>query len=93
MEVLHEENGKKGLFFVNYEGSKEAEMTYTWAGDDKIIIDHTEVSEVLKGQKVGYQLVEAAVNFAREKNIKILPLCPFAKYVMDKIDDYNDVKF
>lgn len=93
MNITHEQNGKKGVFFINHNNKREAEMTYTWAGDDKIIIDHTEVSDVFKGQKVGYKLVEAAVHFAREKQIKILPLCPFANYVMNKIDAYNDVKF
>ncbi|MCL4162221.1 UNVERIFIED_CONTAM: hypothetical protein GTU68_004399 [Idotea baltica] len=68
-------------------------MTYTFAGSDKIIIDHTEVDESLRGKKVGNNLVEEAVKFAREKNIKILPLCPFAKHVMEKNSDYNDILF
>jgi hypothetical protein len=33
---------------------------------------------------VGYQLVKKAVDYAREKQIKIMPLCPFAKSVFDK---------
>ncbi len=32
-----------------------------------------------------------AVAFAREKNIKIIPLCPFAKKVFDKTPEYSDV--
>ena len=47
---------------------KKAEMTYTWAGKDRIIIDHTEVDDDLRGQGVGLQMVEAAVSFAREKH-------------------------
>nr|WP_298995342.1 GNAT family N-acetyltransferase [uncultured Polaribacter sp.] len=93
MDILHNDDGKKGVFYVQLNGKTEAEMTYTWAGQDKIIIDHTEVNEVLKGKKVGYKLVEKAVAFARAKNIKILPLCPFAKYIMDKKEDYKDVLF
>ena len=41
----------------------------------------------------GYKLVEAAVNFARENNIKIMPLCSFANAVFRKRSDYNDVRF
>lgn len=93
MEVLHRQNSKKGEFYIEVDGVKKAEMTYTWAGEDKIIIDHTEVDASLKGQKVGYQLVEEAVRFARKQEIKILPLCPFAKYAMDKKEAYNDVLF
>lgn len=93
MNILHNDDGKKGIFYVQVDGKKEAEMTYTWAGNDKFIIDHTEVQEALKGQKVGHKLVEKAVKFAREKSIKILPLCSFAKHVMDKKEDYKDVLF
>jgi predicted GNAT family acetyltransferase len=70
-----------------------AEMTYSQAGSDKIIIDHTEVDDSLQGQGIGYKLVEKAVNYARDKQIKILPLCPFAAAVFKKRDDYKDVLF
>lgn len=91
MEVLQEDNGKKGEFYVEVSGRRDALMTYTWAGEDKIIIDHTEVGDSLRGQGVGYKLVEASVNFMRTKGIKVIPLCPFAKAVFDKKAEYNDV--
>ena len=91
MQIKHREIGSKGLFYIEIEGEKLAEMTYSKAGDSLIIIDHTEVSEKLKGQGAGKQLVQAAVSYAREHHIKILPLCPFAKAVFDKTPDYSDV--
>ena len=91
MQIKHREIGSKGLFYIEVEGEKLAEMTYSKAGNSLIIIDHTEVSEKLKGQGAGKQLVQAAVSYAREHNIKILPLCPFAKAVFDKTPDYSDV--
>jgi predicted GNAT family acetyltransferase len=93
MEIQQKDNGKKGSFYIDAAGKTEAEMTYTWAGGDKIIIDHTAVGESLKGKNAGKQLVHQAVLFAREKNIKILPLCPFAKAIFDKIPEYGDVLF
>jgi len=33
------------------------------------------------------------VKFARNKNIKIMPLCPFANAVFNKKSDYNDIRF
>ncbi|MCK7590536.1 GNAT family N-acetyltransferase [Subsaxibacter sp. CAU 1640] len=93
VEVKHRSTGKKGSFYVEIEGEQEAEMTYTHAGSDKIIIDHTEVGEQLKGQGVGYQLLDATVDFMRKNNLKAIPLCPFAKAVFDKkADDYADVR-
>lgn len=91
MTVIQEDNGKKGVFYVDVDGKRVALMTYTWAGSDKIIIDHTEVGDSLRGKGIGYKLVEAAVGFFREKNLKVIPLCPFAKSVFDKTPDYKDV--
>ncbi|MBA6155344.1 N-acetyltransferase [Tenacibaculum sp. S7007] len=65
-------------------GSRDALIIYTSVGTDKIIIDHTEVGDNLRGKGVGYKLVEASVNFMREKGIKAIPLCPFAKSIFDK---------
>ena len=41
MEIQQEDNGKKGVFFIEENGEVVAEMTYVWSGEDKIIIDHT----------------------------------------------------
>ena len=93
MDVEHRKDGKKGAFYVEINGNEEAQMTYTYAGPNKIIIDHTEVSEKLKGQGVGYKLVEAAVNYMRENGLKAIPLCPFANAVFKKKKEYADVLF
>ena len=66
-------------------------MTYSWAGTDKFIIDHTDVSDTLRGQGVGRYLLDAAVQFARDRQVKIIPLCPFAKSVFQKDANIQDV--
>ena len=91
MEVLQEDNGKKGKFYILVNNIQEAEMTYTWVGTERIIIDHTEVNEALKGKNAGKQMVMQAVEFAREKGIKIIPLCPFANSVFKKNVEIQDV--
>lgn len=90
MEIQHRDDGKKGAFYIAQHEEVLAEMTYVWAGD-KMIIDHTEVSDQLAGKGAGKQMVNQAVLFAREKHIKIMPLCPFAKSVFDKVTAYQDV--
>ncbi len=91
MEIKQEDNGQKGKFFIEVDSKSVAEMTYVWAGTDRIIIDHTQVDEVLKGKGAGKQMVVKAVEFAREKGISIVPLCPFAKSVFDKVPEFRDV--
>ena len=91
MNIQHQVSDTKGAFFIEENGSKLAEMTYSKWGDGKFIIDHTEVSDKLRGKGAGKQLVYAAVNYARENHMKILPLCPFAKSVFDKTPAIQDV--
>ena len=91
MEIQQKDNGKKGAFFIEQQGEIVAEMTYVWTGKTGIIIDHTEVDEKLKGQGAGKQLVIKAVEFAREKGLKIMPICTFAKRFFDKEIAYRDV--
>jgi uncharacterized protein len=91
MTIRHTQNGTKGYFFVGEEEEKLAEMTYTLPFPNKMIIDHTEVSDALRGQNVGYQLVFAAVEYARANHMKIIPLCPFANSVFKKKTELQDV--
>ena len=90
--VTHVPAGHKGAFVVERDGSRLAEMTYSMAGD-RLIIDHTDVSDALRGTGTGGKLVAAAVEWARANGKKILPLCPFAKSVFDKKPEYRDVLF
>lgn len=87
------DNGKKGRFVLYENGSLAGEMTYTYAGDTKFIIDHTGVEAGYEGKGYGKKLVLKAVEFARENEFKILPLCPFAKALFDKVESIQDVKF
>jgi len=91
MNIEQIEHGTKGVFLIRETNQRLAKMTYSRAGDHLVIIDHTEVSDALRGKGAGKQLVTDAVNYAREKKIKILPLCPFAKAVFDKTPEFSDV--
>ena len=91
LEIKHKDDGKKGEFYIGEEGHRLAEMAYTWAGEDKFIIDHTTVNDELRGQGVGHKLLGRAISLAREKNVKIIPLCPYAKSVFDKDPSIHDV--
>lgn len=93
MLIQHKKLSGKGMFFVESDGNILAEMTYTMAAPEKMIIEHTEVSDELRGKNVGYQLVYTAVEYARTHNIKIIPLCPFANSVFKKKPEYADVLY
>lgn len=91
MEIKRVLRGNKGFFIATENDAEAGVMTYTPAGSDKFIIDHTEVNNAFAGKGVGKKLVMAAVQYARENNLKIVPLCTYAKSVFDKDKEIHDV--
>lgn len=91
MEIKFEETESKGAFYREENGKRVTQMTISKAGGNILIIDHTEVSDALRGKNAGKQLLEAAVKHARTHHYKIIPLCPFAKSVFEKVKEFQDV--
>ena len=63
-DIRKEDGETKGRFTVTVEGH-EAELTYSKMGANRIIADHTDVPDALRGKKVGLALAEALVADAR----------------------------
>lgn len=91
MEIQQTNNETRGEFAAFIDGEKAGLMTYIWVDSEKLIIDHTEVDSAFGGKGVGKELVLAAVQFARENHLKIIPLCPFANATFQRNADIQDV--
>ncbi len=91
MLIQHKQQGNRGMFFIEEDGEILAEIIYSHPTTDRIMIEHTEVDDALKGQDVGYELVHHTVEHARQHHLKIIPVCRFAKSVFDRKPDFMDV--
>lgn len=92
MEIKHQHHLTNGDFFILDDNQKKiAVMTYIMFDDETMLIEHTIVDEQLSGQGIGKKLVDAGVQFAREKGFKIIPQCPYANAVFKKTPEYADV--
>jgi len=91
MEIKHRENAHKGSFYVEENNKLLAELSYSFAGADKLVLDQTTISAKSKVLNIGNRLVEAAVNYSKSKNIRIVPLCPFAKDLIEKTPEFREV--
>lgn len=91
MDILREEAKKKGAFFIEDTGERLAEILYFHSGSAEITAYHTEVDERLRGQRIGDKLIAALVEYARDNNLKLVAKCQFAKKVIDKTPEYQDV--
>lgn len=90
-EITHERSDRTGAFVIVRKGIRVAELTYTVAAS-YTTLDHVEVDEALRRAGIGARLVQAAVDWARAEHRRLLPLCPFAKFVFDKTPEYADVR-
>ena len=81
----------RGAFTLEKDGKRLAEMAVA-VDDGNLTVYNTEVSEALKGQGIGVQLLSRMVAYARESKLKVIPLCPFV-YAQFKRhpEEYADV--
>lgn len=88
----HADASGNGSWFVEVNGERLAELGYHVTGAGDYSLDSTRVDDRLRGKNVGKQLVEAAVAFARQNGVKIVPVCPFVVALFEKVPAYADVK-
>jgi len=92
MEIKHKENNSRGMFYIENEKGLIGELTYHKSGSNVLIIDHTEVKREMENQGIGSRLIAKSVEYARENDLKIDPLCPFAEVKFDQNESYSDVR-
>ena len=90
-EISHSEAGSRGVFFLERDGRRVGELTYTLSGG-AALVDHTYVDPPLRGGTIAPSLVEAAVRWARKENVKIVPLCSYVRSVFARKAEYADVR-
>jgi predicted GNAT family acetyltransferase len=83
--------GTNKFYLGDDEDHIKAVVSYVNSSENIIILDHTFVSQELRGQNIGEQLVKKVVDFARENNKKIVPECWFAEKEFSAHKEYQDV--
>ncbi|HXA85929.1 MAG TPA: GNAT family N-acetyltransferase [Candidatus Dormibacteraeota bacterium] len=67
-----------------------AYLEYTLAG--KVLqLMHSEVPEGLRGQGLGSELAQAALEWARERGLKVDVICPSVAEYVEKHPEYADL--
>ncbi len=85
--VKHNEEAHR--FELNVSGLR-ALLTYRRLPDG-IVLLHTEVPQSLEGQGLAAKLTRYALDFAREKHLRVVPLCPCASSFLRKHAEYQDL--
>ncbi|RRB10447.1 N-acetyltransferase [Larkinella knui] len=80
-----------GALYLYEEGVKIGEMVVNIA-DGKLTVYHTEVVPEAEGHGYAKQLLDAMVTYARENNLKVVPLCPYVHAQFKRHpNDYADI--
>lgn len=91
-EIQQKEVAGAGLFFIEEDGERLAELSYTRKDNGILNLDHTETNPKMTGKGLGSKLVKHAVDFAREKNLKVDPICGYAAKMFERHEEYQDIQ-
>jgi uncharacterized protein len=83
--VIH--NEEETRFEVRLHG-RLAELTYRIT-NERIIFTHTGVPPALEGRGIGGALAKTGLEYAREQNLGVIPLCPFVKGYIAQHPEYK----
>jgi len=75
--ITHSGQAGGGVFALDREGRRVAEMTYRRLDGSRVVIDHTFVDPSLRGHGVARQLLDAAVAWARNTGTQLEATCSY----------------
>ena len=57
--------------------------------EGKIVFTHTVVPKAIEGRGVASKLIKAALDSARDRGLRVVPLCPFVKAYIERHPEYQ----
>jgi len=84
-EVIHEKENER---FVIYADGNEVYVEYKME-EKEINLDHTFTHPALRGKGLAAHVVRAALEFAKENNLKVIPTCSYVQAFIAKNDEYK----
>ncbi len=88
VDVRHEEGQRR---FVARTPAGPAYVAYEQPDERTIELHHTIVPEAERGRGVGGRVVSAAIGYAREQGLRVIPSCPFVQAWLEEHPDERDV--
>ena len=92
MKYENNRSGNGGVITLNKETDEVGRLTYTiFPDENKMVISYVLVHPQFEGKGMGKYLVEEGIKFARENNWKVYPHCSYARSVMNRMNDVDDI--
>ena len=87
----HTESNMQGKISLIQEGKLMATVTYVRKDAGNVRVDHTIVEPEARGTGAGKRIIAELVRWARKNNQRITAECTFAKAVIVKNPDMQDI--
>lgn len=87
MQAEHDQTQQR--FSVDTDGQC-AELVYRREGE-RMTITHTHVPDAISGRGIAAVLVEAALHYARESGLKVVPECSYADAYIRRHHQFQDL--
>jgi predicted GNAT family acetyltransferase len=71
-------------FVLRIDGERQGYLEFTRPEVGLMRIEYVEVSPELRGTGLGRQLVEKAVDFAKASELRVVPICGYARAVITR---------
>lgn len=73
-----------GQFVLRVDGARLGSLDFTLPEAGVMRIEYVEVAPELRGSGLGRQLVQAAVDWARDSELTVVPICGYARAVITR---------
>ena len=92
MKYENNRSGNGGVLILKKEEEEVGRLTYTiFPDENKLVISYVLVHSKFEGKGMGKYLVDEGIKFARENNWKVYPHCSYARSVMNRMKDVDDI--
>jgi len=82
--IEREESDGAHEFVLRVDGERLGFLEYTTPEAGVMRIEYVEVDPDLRGTGLGRQLVDKAVGFARDASLRVVPICSYARAVIER---------
>lgn len=88
MEVIHDKDNNR--FFITVDGA-EAFVEYSLSAN-VIELYHTYTPPQLRGRGLAEKVVRAALEYAKENKLKVIPSCSYVAVFLQRHPEYSELK-
>ena len=84
------DNKERFRYEILVDGEVAGVIQYSLRGG-RLILVHTEIKDEFEGHGLASQLVRGALDDARRRNLRIVPICPFVESYLERHPDDDDL--